>query len=171
MNLISRRRFFCTPVNLFLIQFWNRFLEELQAGRGPWGGYFDPQADKPYLFYLAGVSVVRHIDDRPRVLDEVLVGVKQFSDGRCEQTPVHLLLTLTPESPNRSPISSEWIDLADDVRPIKTFVVGNLELPNLLASVTNFNPNWVTSDYSLGFHSTRGSQNCSHSDPDSKLML
>ncbi len=93
--------------------------------------YSDPQTDEPYLFYLAGVSVVRHIDERPRVLDEVLVGVKQFSYGRCESTPVHLLLDLTSESPNRSPISSEWIDLADDVHPIKTFVVENFGTPKL----------------------------------------
>ena len=131
MNLISRRRFFCTPGESVFDSILNLFLGASKDEGNRGAVYSDPQADEPYLFYLAGVSVVRHIDDRPRVLDEVLVGVKQFSDGRCEQTPVHLLLTLTPESPNRSPISSEWIDLADDVHPIKTFVVKNFGTPKL----------------------------------------
>ena len=133
--------------------------------------YSDPQTDEPYLFYLAGVSVVRHIDDRPRVLDEVLVGVKQFSDGRCEQTPVHLLLDLTQNRPTVHQFHPNGLTLLTMCTPLKPSSLKTLELPNLLASVTNFNPNWITSDYSLGFHSTRGSQNCSHSDPDSKLML
>ena len=59
------------------------------------------ETDEPYLFYLAKIPVVRQSGERSQVLDEVLVGVKQFSDGRCERTPAHLLLTLTASSPGQ----------------------------------------------------------------------
>ena len=95
--------------------------------------YFDSQTDEPYLFYLAKVPVVRQIGERSQVLDEVLIGVKQFLDGRCEPTPAHLLLTLTPPPDNCSPISAEWFDLAEEVQPVKTFVgqLGGRKLSNI----------------------------------------
>ena len=93
--------------------------------------YFDPQTDEPYLFYLAKVPVVRHTDERPQILDEVLVGVKQFSDGSCESTPVHLLLTLTPPSDTYAPIPSEWVALAEEVQPVSTFVLEKFGKPKL----------------------------------------
>ena len=93
--------------------------------------YFDPQTDEPYLFYLAKVPVVREIGERHQVLDEVLVGVKQFLDDRCESAPAHLLLTLTPPPDNYSPISSEWVDLAEEVQSVKIFVVEKLGKPKL----------------------------------------
>ncbi len=93
--------------------------------------YTDPQTDKPYLFYLVGVPVLRHGDHEPRVLDEVLAGVKRFSDGSCESTPAHLLLTLTPQTDDDSPISREWVDLAEVVQPVKTFVAEKLGNPKL----------------------------------------
>ena len=63
------------------------FLEEFENEGNRGAVYFDPQTDEPYLFYLAKVPVVRQTDEKYQVLDEVLVGVKQFSDGRCERTP------------------------------------------------------------------------------------
>ena len=93
--------------------------------------YFDPQTDEPYLFYLAKVPIVRQIDEAPQVLDEVLAGIKRFSDERCELTPAHLLLTLTPQSDKGSSISPEWVDRADEVEPVKTFVVENLGAPKV----------------------------------------
>ena len=93
--------------------------------------YTDPQTDEPYLFYLAGVPVLRHGHHEPRVLDEVLAGVKQFSNGRCESTPAHLLLTLTPQMRDRLPLPSECFDLADDVEPVMTFVTEKLGNPKV----------------------------------------
>ena len=93
--------------------------------------YADSQTDEPYLFYLVGVPVLRQADTEPRVLDEVLDGVKQFSDGRCEETPAHLLLTLTPQERDNSPISREWINLANNIEPVKTFVAENLGNPKV----------------------------------------
>ena len=81
--------------------------------------YFDSETDEPYLFYLAKVPVVRQSGERPQVLDEVLVGVKQFSGGSCESTPAHLLLTLTASPDTLPPISSEWVDRAADVQPVE----------------------------------------------------
>ena len=91
--------------------------------------YFDPQTDEPYLFYLVKVPVLRQTDQEPQVLDEALIGVKQFADGRCESTPAHLLLTLTPQADDHSSISPEWIDLAGDVQPVERFVSENFGKP------------------------------------------
>ncbi len=110
-----------------------RFLGEFEDEGNRGAIYFDSQTDEPYLFYLAKVPVIRHIGERPQVLDEVLVGVKQFSDGRCEPTPAHLLLTLTPPSDNPPPVSSEWVDLAEEVQPVKKFTVEKFGKPKLLA--------------------------------------
>ena len=93
--------------------------------------YFDPQTDEPYLFYLAKVPVVRQSGERSQVLDEVLVGVQQFSDGRCESTPAHLLLTLTASPDTPPPISSEWVDRAEEVQPVEKFVLEKFGKPKL----------------------------------------
>ncbi len=93
--------------------------------------YFDPHTDEPYLFYLAKVPVVRQIGEKSQILDEELVGVKQFSDGRCERTPAHLLLTLTSSPDNPPPISSEWVDLAEEVQPVEKFVIAKFGKPKL----------------------------------------
>ena len=107
------------------------FLGEFEEEGNRGAVYSDPQTDEPYLFYLAKVPVVRQIDKVPQVLDEVLVGVKQFSDGRCESTPAHLLLTLTAQSGDHSSISPEWVDRADEVQPVKAFVSENFGAPKL----------------------------------------
>ena len=116
---------FDSILTLFLGDFAN------EGNRG--AVYFDPQTDEPYLFYLAKVPVVRQIGERHQILDEELVGIKQFSDGRCESTPAHLLLTLTLPPGNCSPISVEWIDLAEEVQPVKTFVskIGTRKLSDI----------------------------------------
>ena len=110
----------------------DRFLGDFEAEGNRGAVYLDPQTDEPYLFYLAKVPVMRHIDERDQILDEELVGIKQFSDGRCESTPVHLLLTLTSPPDNCLPIPSEWIDRAEDVHPVKTFVLEEFGKPKLL---------------------------------------
>ena len=109
------------------------FLGEFEDEGNRGAVYFDPQTDEPYLFYLVKVPVVRQIGERNQILDEELVGVKQFLDGRCERTPAHLLLTLTLPSDNCSPISSEWADLAEDVQSVRTFVskIGTRKLSDI----------------------------------------
>jgi hypothetical protein len=68
-----------------------------QALRG--AVFIDPAAEKPYLFHLALVSVVREADaelpdlDQEDILDCRLVGVKQFEGAEIHVCPVeHLLL-------------------------------------------------------------------------------
>ena len=64
----------------------------------------------------------------------MLVGVKCFADERYEETPVHLLLTLTPRTRQQNiptTLSAEWIDLANKADPIKKFVRENFGDPKL----------------------------------------
>jgi SNF2 family DNA or RNA helicase len=66
--------------------------------------FTDVGATAPYLFHVARVSVVRAVDPgvpafhSPEVLEQRLVGVKQFADGRFIETPVEHLLLLRPAS-------------------------------------------------------------------------
>lgn len=111
-----------------------RFLEKFNTEGEQGAVYFDPQADEPYLFYLARIPVVRQIDGEPHVLDEMLVGIKRFADGRCEETPAHLLLTLTPRMARQSipiTLSTEWMNLANDAQSVKNFVCENFGSPKL----------------------------------------
>ena len=60
--------------------------------------FIDPQADSPYLFHLAHVSVVKHGADRESAHSEVvesrLVGLRQDSAGAIKPCPVERLLLL-----------------------------------------------------------------------------
>ncbi|MCC6533590.1 MAG: DUF3883 domain-containing protein [Burkholderiales bacterium] len=64
--------------------------------------FTDPSATRPYLFHVARVSVVRRADQafaslqREEVLDERLVGIRQFADNRMLEAPVEQLLLLKP---------------------------------------------------------------------------
>ena len=112
----------------------SHFLEKFNTEGERGAVYFDPQADEPYLFYLVGVPVVRQTDDTPHVLDEMLIGIKRFADGRCEETPAHLLLTLMPRSAQRSmpiTLSAEWLNRADETQSVKNFVRENFGNPKL----------------------------------------
>ena len=125
---------FLHPGEPILDAIHTRFLEKFNREGERGAVYFDFQADEPYLFYLARVSVVRKMDEASHVLDEMLVGIKRFSDGRCEKTPAHLLLTLTPQTAQQdmlSTLSAEWYNLADEAQPVKNFVCENFGNPRL----------------------------------------
>ena len=110
------------------------FLEKFNTEGERGAIYFDPQADEPYLFYLARIPVIRQTNDKPYVLDEMLVGIKRFADGRCEETPAHLLLTLIPRTAQQGmpkTLSAEWINRADETQPIENFVRENFGNPEL----------------------------------------
>ena len=111
-----------------------RFLEKFNIEGERGAVYFDPQADEPYLFYLARIPVIRQTDDKPRVLDEMLIGIKRFADGRCEETPAHLLLTLTPRTVQQNmpaTLSAEWFNLANETQLVENFVCENFGNPKL----------------------------------------
>ena len=110
------------------------FLEKFNTEGERGAVYFDPQADEPYLFYVARVAVVRQTDNKPHVLNEMLVGIKYFSDGRCEETPAHLLLTLTPRTAQQDVsivLPADWLSFAEEVESVKKFVSENLGNPKL----------------------------------------
>ena len=110
------------------------FLEKFNTEGERGAVYFDPQTDEPYLFYLVRIPVIRQTDDKPHVLDEMLIGIKRFADGRCEETPAHLLLTLIPRTAQQSmpaTLSAEWINRADETQPVKKFVCENIGNPKL----------------------------------------
>jgi len=112
----------------------SRFLERFNTEGERGAVYFDPQTDEPYLFYLARIPIIRQTNDKPEVLDEMLVGIKRFADGRCEKTPAHLLLTLMPRTAQHSMpanLSAEWINRADETQPVKNFVCENIGSPKL----------------------------------------
>jgi len=61
--------------------------------------FIDPNAEKPYLFHMALIHIVRKADpeipglDRDELLDCRLVGVKQYEGAEISLCPVeHLLL-------------------------------------------------------------------------------
>lgn len=65
-----------------------------------------------------------------------MVGVRRFADGRMEQAPAHLLLTLYPKEPGAKPGFSEkpgLLTLAADTAPVEAYLVETLALPTLEA--------------------------------------
>lgn len=106
------------------------FLEKFAAEGERGAVYADAQTDEPYLFYLARVPVLR----AAHVIDEVVTGVKRFSDNRCEPAPAHLLLTLTPQTENAKAFSTDTLSLlplADETSPVQTFVSEHFGEPKI----------------------------------------
>lgn len=66
--------------------------------------FIDVSATSPYLFHVARITVIRGIDPgvpafhTEEVIEQRLVGIKQFADGRMIETPVESLLLLKPDS-------------------------------------------------------------------------
>jgi len=99
--------------------------------------FFDPDAGEPYLFYLARALVLRDPVEEgagPETVEEEVVGVRRFADGRMEQAPAHLLLTLYPKEPEDKPGFSEepgLLALAADTAAVEAYLVEALALPAL----------------------------------------
>ncbi len=111
-----------------------QFLEKYNAEGDRGAVYFDPQTDESYLFYLVRIPIVRKIDETSQNHEDMLVGIKRFADGRCAETPAHLLLTLIPRTTKQSistALSSDWVNLAEEVESVKTFVRDDFGLPQL----------------------------------------
>lgn len=113
------------------------FLEKF-AGEGERGAvYVDTQADEPYRFYLARMPVLQAAHVAAHVIDEVVTGVKQFSDGRCEPAPAHLLLTLTPQPQDRLPYPPDvalLLSRSNELSPIQTFVSEHFGEPKVAST-------------------------------------
>jgi len=115
---------FETVMDLFLGRY------EPEAVRG--AVYLDPDAADPYVFYLGKVNLLRSPespDGDPEVVDEQMVGVRCYADGRMEQAPAHLLLTLLkPEEVEANGLPT---DLAAQRGSVEAFLVEHLGLPML----------------------------------------
>ena len=95
-----------------------------QALRG--GIFVDPQADQPYLFHLASVSIIRRSDpslralEKEELLEERLLGFRQYGDGTIQPCPVEHLLLLRGDQATRPPVwdlvarSAELLGMARD---------------------------------------------------------
>ncbi|MBM4085836.1 MAG: DUF3883 domain-containing protein, partial [Planctomycetes bacterium] len=92
-------------------------VSERLAEQGRRGAVFvDPAAEKPYLFHLALLSVVRKADSalpdlaKEEVLDCRLVGIKQYEGGEMSLCPVEHLLLL--KGGRGLPVASQGLAVA-----------------------------------------------------------
>jgi len=105
-------------VNLFLGRY------EHQGMRG--AVFLDGEAIEPFIFYLARAAVLRDSETESEIVEEQVVGVRRYADGRCELAPAHLLLTLFPAAPNGAASLDEFKALAGghgDTAPVEAFLV------------------------------------------------
>lgn len=120
---------FEAAMDLFLGQY------EHEGMRG--ATFLDPDAGEPYLFYLARSQVLRDPapgEADPEIVEEQMVGLRRFGDGRMEQAPAHLLLTLYPGEPGNKPGFSEkpgLLALAADTAAVEAYLLEALALPAL----------------------------------------
>ncbi len=118
---------------------------EASRSAGKRGAIFtDVSATAPYLFHVARVSVIRAVDPgfpafhTEEVVEQRLVGIKQYADGRMMEAPVEHLLLLKPAA-KASPGSVAFLASSDTWRlaaeqHIKTDLLGKLaELQQLAA--------------------------------------
>ncbi len=82
---------------------------EQSRAAGRRGALFtDVSATAPYLFHVARITVVRGIDPgvpalhTQELIEQRLVGIEQFADGRLIETPVEHLLLLKPTTKTHS---------------------------------------------------------------------
>ena len=79
-------------------------IEQSRSGGRRGAIFMDVSATAPYLFHVARVSVVRAVDlgfpafHSEEVIEQRLVGIKQYADGRMVEAPVEHLLLLKPAS-------------------------------------------------------------------------
>jgi hypothetical protein len=101
--------------------------------------FFDAEAEEPTLFYLARVQVLRDAadaDSSPDIVEEQMAGVRRLADGRMEQAPAHLLLTLYPAETDEMVAvgaSASLLAQASDTTPVEAYLVEALGLPALQA--------------------------------------
>ncbi len=120
---------FAAVMDLFLGHY------EPEAARG--AVYLDGDTAEPYLFYLGKASVLRVPEaagEEPEVVAEHVVGVRRYADGRLEQAPAHLLMTMLEPDPDvtaEAALPAELVQLAGQRGPVEAFLVEQLGLPAL----------------------------------------
>ena len=108
---------------------------EAEATRG--AVYLDPDADEPYLFYLARVCLLRtpeSAQNERELVDERMVGLRRYGDGRIDRAPAHLLMTLMAPEGRRGGEDQgrdELPELPNDRGPVEAHVVEDVGVPML----------------------------------------
>ena len=106
---------------------------EPEAVRG--AVYLDPEAAQPYVFYLGKVSLLRGPESPegdPETVEEQVVGVRRHADGRMEQAPAHLLMTLLePDDASSQDLPPDLVSLTAQRVAVEAFLVEHLGLPTL----------------------------------------
>lgn len=107
--------------------------------------FFDPDATEASLFELVKVPVVRvrptqgaaqtiTAEVQHDTLADVLVGVRRYASGRCEEVPAHQLMTLLLGEPeDAAEIPDALMTAADDLTPTEVFVYEQCAMPRLVA--------------------------------------
>jgi superfamily II DNA or RNA helicase len=101
--------------------------------------FLDPEAEEPYLFYLAKVPILKErvaggnsSELVKETVDEVMVGVRRFADGRCEEAPAHLLLDLLDGDPaDGTSLLDEWAGIIGDTGRVEAFIYDSFGAPAL----------------------------------------
>ncbi len=112
---------------------FRELVSERLGDQGAHGGVFiDPTADRPYVFHLALVNVVRKADSsfpdlaREETLDCRLVGVKQFEGSEITECSNEYLLLL--KEGTGIPFSAERlaVNARHDIEYAKSFITENI---------------------------------------------
>jgi len=104
---------------LFLYQ------SEATAQRG--AVFFDQHTSVPYLFYLGRTTLLR--DDagggEPELVQEQMLGIRRYADGRLAPAPAHHLMTLLPPRPD-DVLDAAWpaglVAAASRREPVEAFL-------------------------------------------------
>lgn len=87
-----------------LFEQWRAQVQQTFGAKALRGARFtDPRADRPYVLYVARLTVLRAADPagwaelaRPELLECRLVALRRFADGATDRVPVETLLLLQP---------------------------------------------------------------------------
>ncbi len=121
---------FDTVLRLFLHQ------SEAAAQRG--AVFFDPRAETPYIFYLGRAALWRDAATGAdsELVQEQLLGVRRYADGRMTPAPAHQLMTLLPPRAEEALAQHRPTDLvaaAQQHEPVEAFLQEQVGLGMLQA--------------------------------------
>ena len=90
--------------------------------------FFDSQAGRPYIFYLAKIVILSDPDPdpaaefsaAPEIVEECVTGIRRYDDGQCELAPAHLLLTLANLELTGDELRLELAQRKSDIQNLKS---------------------------------------------------
>jgi hypothetical protein len=103
------------------------------------GLFYDPDSAEPYIFYLARMLVFRdpltganpEAVSAPEVVEEQVVGLRRYANGRIDLLPAHLLLTLYPHESGQiwPEVDTPLWRMVGDTGPVEAFLVKDVGIP------------------------------------------